>query len=113
MHLNGYRKLYFLSSAVTMYHIGQKALNVARWQLQLENAEGEGGVGTELWAETIGTSKWRMEGEGLVLVLGWTLLPGPLHATPRVAMLPRMLGGSCLPLWVREATGVVPLPPSR
>ena len=49
----------------------------------------------------------------LVLVLGWTLQPGPLHARPRRAMLPRMLGGSWLPLRVREATGVVPVLPSR
>ena len=49
----------------------------------------------------------------LVLVLGLTLLPGPHRARPRRAMLPRTLGGSWLPLRVREATGVVPLPPSR
>ena len=48
----------------------------------------------------------------LGLGLGGTLLLGPLHAKPRRAMLPCMLGGSRFPLRVCGATGVVPLPPS-
>ena len=45
--------------------------------------------------------------------LGRALLPGLLHAGPGRAMPPRILGGSWVPLRVCEATGVVPLPPSR